>query len=190
LLWCWYALPVSLWAGPVPGLLLPENFASRICAKAVVLSLGVHWVRETDASRVNLQPRLPVLPTWLKLDLLVDSWSHSTSLVQGLSCEVVSKFLVQGSATAVLRRWVVWVQISNFMIGLMFLNVVKRFGVSSVYTWGSQQCMWLQYPMLPRMHGRNKGLFIGRNWAGVEPHCINNTSVQISQGQQQLLWGQ
>jgi hypothetical protein len=24
-------------------------------------------------------------------------------------------------------------QISNFMIGLMFLNVVKRFGVSSVY---------------------------------------------------------
>jgi len=57
----------------VPGLLLPENFASRICAKAVVLSLGVHWVRETDASRVNLQPRLPVLPTRLELDLLVDS---------------------------------------------------------------------------------------------------------------------
>ncbi|CAK9219863.1 unnamed protein product [Sphagnum troendelagicum] len=52
--------------GPVPGLLLPENFASRICAKAVVLSLGVHWI-------------------------------------------------------------------SNFMIGLMFLNLVKRFGVSSVY---------------------------------------------------------
>ncbi|CAK9270117.1 unnamed protein product [Sphagnum jensenii] len=56
--------------GPVPGLLLPENFASRICAKAVVLSLGVHWVRETDASRVNLQPTLPVLPTRLELDLL------------------------------------------------------------------------------------------------------------------------
>jgi hypothetical protein len=133
LLWCWYALPFSLGAGPVPGILLPENFASRICAKAVVLSLGVHWVRETDASRVNLQPRLPVLPTQFELDLLVDSWSHSTSLVQGLSCEVVSKFLVQGSATPVLRRWVVWVQISNFMIGLMFLNVVKRFRVSSVY---------------------------------------------------------
>jgi hypothetical protein len=57
----------------VPGLLLPENFASRICAKAVVLSLGVHWVRETDASQVNLQPTLPVLPTQLELDLLVDS---------------------------------------------------------------------------------------------------------------------
>ncbi len=26
-----------------------------------------------------------------------------------------------------------WVQISNFMIGLMFLNAAKRFGVSSVY---------------------------------------------------------
>ncbi len=57
----------------MPGLLLPENFASRICAKAVVLSLGVHWVRETDASQVNLQPTLPVLPTQLELDLLVDS---------------------------------------------------------------------------------------------------------------------
>jgi hypothetical protein len=70
LLWCWYTLAFSLGTGPVPGLLLPENFASRICAKAVVLSLGVHWVRETDASRVNLQPTLPVLPTRLELDLL------------------------------------------------------------------------------------------------------------------------
>ncbi|CAM6030932.1 unnamed protein product [Sphagnum balticum] len=68
-----YVLAFSLGAGPVPGLLLPEIFASRIRAKAVALSLGVHWI-------------------------------------------------------------------SNFMIGLMFLNVVKRFGVSRVYLGFSAVC--------------------------------------------------
>jgi len=33
------------------------------------------------------------------------------------------------------------VQISNFMIGLFFLNVVKRFGVSSVYLGFSAVCV-------------------------------------------------
>jgi MFS family permease len=69
-----YVLAFSLGAGPVPGLLLPEIFASRIRAKAVALSLGVHWI-------------------------------------------------------------------SNFMIGLFFLNVVKRFGVSSVYLGFSAVCV-------------------------------------------------
>lgn len=40
-----YVLSFSLGAGPVPALLLPEIFASRIRAKAVALSLGMHWVR-------------------------------------------------------------------------------------------------------------------------------------------------
>jgi hypothetical protein len=48
--WCRYVLAFSLGAGPVPGLLLPEIFASRIRAKAVALSLGVHWVHLTDFS--------------------------------------------------------------------------------------------------------------------------------------------
>lgn len=39
-----YILAFSLGAGPVPALLLPEIFASRIRAKAVSLSMGVHWV--------------------------------------------------------------------------------------------------------------------------------------------------
>ncbi|KAF7129365.1 hypothetical protein RHSIM_Rhsim10G0069000 [Rhododendron simsii] len=39
-----YVLSFSLGAGPVPGLLLPEIFASRIRAKAVALSLGMHWI--------------------------------------------------------------------------------------------------------------------------------------------------
>lgn len=39
-----YVLSFSLGAGPVPGLLLPEIFASRIRAKAVALSLGTHWI--------------------------------------------------------------------------------------------------------------------------------------------------
>lgn len=39
-----YVLSFSLGAGPVPALLLPEIFASRIRAKAVALSLGMHWV--------------------------------------------------------------------------------------------------------------------------------------------------
>lgn len=39
-----YVLSFSLGAGPVPALLLPEIFASRIRAKAVSLSLGMHWV--------------------------------------------------------------------------------------------------------------------------------------------------
>lgn len=41
-----YVLSFSLGAGPVPALLLPEIFSSRIRAKAVALSLGVHWVRK------------------------------------------------------------------------------------------------------------------------------------------------
>lgn len=39
-----YVLAFSLGVGPVPALLLPEIFASRIRAKAVALCLGVHWV--------------------------------------------------------------------------------------------------------------------------------------------------
>ncbi|GKV16781.1 hypothetical protein SLEP1_g27373 [Rubroshorea leprosula] len=61
-----YVLSFSLGAGPVPALLLPEIFASRIRAKAVALSLGMHWS-------------------------------------------------------------------SNFVIGLYFLSVVNKFGISSVY---------------------------------------------------------
>ncbi|CAC01856.1 sugar transporter-like protein [Arabidopsis thaliana] len=61
-----YVLSFSLGAGPVPALLLPEIFASRIRAKAVALSLGMHWI-------------------------------------------------------------------SNFVIGLYFLSVVTKFGISSVY---------------------------------------------------------
>ncbi|XP_011021266.1 PREDICTED: plastidic glucose transporter 4 isoform X1 [Populus euphratica] len=38
-----YVLSFSLGAGPVPALLLPEIFSSRIRAKAVALSLGMHW---------------------------------------------------------------------------------------------------------------------------------------------------
>ncbi|KAK1357493.1 Plastidic glucose transporter 4 [Heracleum sosnowskyi] len=38
-----YVLLFSLGAGPVPPLLLPEIFPSRIRAKAVALSLGMHW---------------------------------------------------------------------------------------------------------------------------------------------------
>lgn len=41
---CRYVLSFALGAGPVPALLLPEIFASRIRAKAVALSLGMHWV--------------------------------------------------------------------------------------------------------------------------------------------------
>ncbi|PIA63617.1 hypothetical protein AQUCO_00201156v1 [Aquilegia coerulea] len=39
-----YVLSFSLGAGPVPALLLSEIFPSRIRAKAVALSLGMHWV--------------------------------------------------------------------------------------------------------------------------------------------------
>ncbi|XP_039027526.1 plastidic glucose transporter 4-like [Hibiscus syriacus] len=39
-----YVLSFSLGAGPVPPILLPEIFASRIRAKAVALSLGTHWI--------------------------------------------------------------------------------------------------------------------------------------------------
>lgn len=45
---CSYVLSFSLGAGPVPALLLPEIFASRIRAKAVALSLGMHWVSEEE----------------------------------------------------------------------------------------------------------------------------------------------
>ncbi|KAK8914552.1 Plastidic glucose transporter 4 [Platanthera zijinensis] len=69
-----YVLSFSLGAGPVPALLLPEIFASRIRAKAVALSLGMHWI-------------------------------------------------------------------SNFLIGLFFLTVVNKFGISSVYLGFAAVCL-------------------------------------------------
>ncbi|XP_048607937.1 plastidic glucose transporter 4-like [Brassica napus] len=69
-----YVLSFSLGAGPVPALLLPEIFASRIRAKAVALSLGMHWI-------------------------------------------------------------------SNFVIGLYFLSVVTKFGISSVYLGFAAVCV-------------------------------------------------
>ncbi|KAA8547789.1 hypothetical protein F0562_004218 [Nyssa sinensis] len=69
-----YVLSFSLGAGPVPALLLPEIFASRIRAKAVALSLGMHWI-------------------------------------------------------------------SNFVIGLYFLSVVNKFGISSVYLGFATVCL-------------------------------------------------
>ncbi|KAK7295777.1 hypothetical protein RJT34_18689 [Clitoria ternatea] len=69
-----YVLSFSLGAGPVPALLLPEIFASRIRAKAISLSLCTHWV-------------------------------------------------------------------SNFVIGLYFLSVVNKFGISTVYLGFSTVCL-------------------------------------------------
>ncbi|KAG8373742.1 hypothetical protein BUALT_Bualt11G0056600 [Buddleja alternifolia] len=69
-----YVLSFSLGAGPVPALLLPEIFASRIRAKAVALSLGMHWI-------------------------------------------------------------------SNFVIGLYFLSVVNKFGISGVYLGFASVCV-------------------------------------------------
>jgi len=69
-----YVVSFSLGAGPVPALLLPEIFASRIRAKAVSLSLGMHWV-------------------------------------------------------------------SNFVIGLYFLSVVNKFGISKVYLGFATVCL-------------------------------------------------
>ena len=51
--WYSYVLSFSLGAGPVPALLLPEIFASRIRAKAVALSLGMHWVSHERRTFVN-----------------------------------------------------------------------------------------------------------------------------------------
>ncbi|KAK2970969.1 hypothetical protein RJ640_027450 [Escallonia rubra] len=39
-----FVLSFSVGAGPVPGLLLPEIFPSRIRAKAMALCMSVHWV--------------------------------------------------------------------------------------------------------------------------------------------------
>ncbi|ESW11167.1 hypothetical protein PHAVU_008G007500 [Phaseolus vulgaris] len=69
-----YVLSFSLGAGPVPALLLPEIFASRIRAKAISLSLGTHWI-------------------------------------------------------------------SNFVIGLYFLSVVDKFGISTVYLGFASVCL-------------------------------------------------
>jgi len=44
-----YVLAFSLGAGPVPALLLPEIFGARIRAKAVSVSLGVHWVSSSNS---------------------------------------------------------------------------------------------------------------------------------------------
>ena len=49
---CRFVLTFALGAGPVPSLLLPEIFPSRIRAKAMATCLSVHWV---------------IFPTWLIL---------------------------------------------------------------------------------------------------------------------------
>ncbi|XP_062100388.1 putative polyol transporter 2 [Humulus lupulus] len=55
-----YVLSFSLGASSVPALLLPEIFASRIRAKAVALSLGMHWFRaETMALCIGSTAFLP-----------------------------------------------------------------------------------------------------------------------------------
>ncbi|CAJ2651514.1 unnamed protein product [Trifolium pratense] len=49
-----YVLSFSLGAGPVPALLLPEIFASRIRAKAISLSLGTHLESKITCYYVSL----------------------------------------------------------------------------------------------------------------------------------------
>lgn len=94
-----YVLSFSLGAGPVPALLLPEIFSSRIRAKAVALSLGMHWVRK-------------------------------------IICEMC--FLVSFN----LKSCICWFeQISNFVIGLYFLSVVTKFGISRVYLGFASVCV-------------------------------------------------
>ncbi|MBA0574390.1 hypothetical protein Golob_001598 [Gossypium lobatum] len=41
---CRFVLTFALGAGPVPSLLLPEIFPSRIRAKAMAICMSVHWV--------------------------------------------------------------------------------------------------------------------------------------------------
>lgn len=41
---CRFVLIFAVGAGPVPGLLLPEIFPSRIRAKAMAFCMTVHWV--------------------------------------------------------------------------------------------------------------------------------------------------
>lgn len=56
----------------MPALLLPEIFGARIRAKAVSLSLGVHWVRthhsflHVDGSE-DYTTRMSILPNFVKL---------------------------------------------------------------------------------------------------------------------------
>lgn len=60
-----YVLSFSLGAGPVPALLLPEIFASRIRAKAVSLSLGTHWVSDFTM-KSNILPVVMMSLSFLK----------------------------------------------------------------------------------------------------------------------------
>lgn len=74
-----YVLSFSLGAGPVPALLLPEIFASRIRAKAVSLSLGTHWVSDFTM-KSNILPvvmmSLSFLKCW-KLKLYLEAWKNN-----------------------------------------------------------------------------------------------------------------
>ncbi|GKA50694.1 plastidic glucose transporter 4, partial [Tanacetum coccineum] len=66
-----YVLSFSLGAGPVLALLLPEIFASRIIAKAVALSLYMHWVR-WELNKYQLSGEKFKLDSFCMLSLL---WS-------------------------------------------------------------------------------------------------------------------
>lgn len=103
----------------MPALLLPEIFASRIRAKAVALSLGMHWVS-------NHKERLNKLGLTSYFQLIVFFFAiFCLSLFPGFQRFMVSLFH----------------QISNFVIGLYFLSVVNKFGISSVYLGFSAICL-------------------------------------------------
>lgn len=104
-------LSFSLGAGPVPALLLPEIFASRIRAKAVALSLGMHWV-------CLLEQELKFIPIFLFIE-------HSS-----MNCRFTSKLLnyygqyliTHAPSSSLQEQEVLWMLIqSQLPTGLNFI---------------------------------------------------------------------
>lgn len=51
---CSFVFTFALGAGPVPGLLLPEIFPSRIRAKAMSFCMSVHWVNSLSSHSCSM----------------------------------------------------------------------------------------------------------------------------------------
>lgn len=82
-------------------------FASRIRAKAMALSFGVHWV----------YPGLSFVRLLVHIQKELGFYCKFTWKVEVLLCSFSDNYL----------------QVSNFIIGLLFLAVVEKVGVSVVY---------------------------------------------------------
>lgn len=104
-----FVFTFAIGAGPVPGLLLPEIFPSRIRAKAMAVCMSVHWV---------------IFFGFCSLQLFEVKMRRGTWRVLLSFC---CSFWIIGFLIGVL-------QVINFFVGLLFLRLLEQLGAQLLYS--------------------------------------------------------